>query len=726
MKRCTLALLLALASLGSIATAADAPRRPIQAQDLLQFQWMGDVQMSPKGGHIAYVGVQVDAARTDYDTTLHLVSSSGNDARRLTTGKRDSEPRWSPDGNFLAFLRAVEKDGKPQPAQLFVLPMNGGEAQQITRIPGGVSHPSWSPDGKALAFMSRVNASDLTVQACDERKDRSSTECLPQRDSDVKVITRAGYRDNNTGYLDFSRSRHLWTVAMRGGEAAAPPRLLTSGDVDKADYVWSADSARLIYAVEREIDAGFGASRYAIMAQAVAGGPAQELAQFPGSLRGLSLSPNGKQLAFYGSLAEPVQSHTHNNLFVLELTAPAKLRNLTDKLEGELGVGLAGDQGAPRAGGSMRPLWSPDGKSITAVVATRGRADLERFDLASGQGRMLTQGDHTVSGYSSDGRSLVARINSATELDDLYLIGPGSPPKRLTYLNRSLFQQLNLSKPRDLWYAAADGRKIHALVQYPPDYDAGKQYPLILNIHGGPHTAYGYTFFHEAQWMAAKGYVVLYPNPRGSTTYGEAFANIIQYRYPGDDYGDLMAGVDALLKEGNIDPKRLGVTGGSGGGLLTNWVIGHTQRFAAAVSARDIADWTAWWYSADLNMKAPTWFAKPPFEDPEDFRARSPITYVKQVQTPTMFVLGDADTRTPAESGGEQMFRALKYRNIPTVMVRFPGATHELSRSGKPWHRVERLQHILNWFDIYLQGKRANDYDIVPPARPDLRAAPLQ
>lgn len=226
--------------------------------------------------------------------------------------------------------------------------------------------------------------------------------------------------------------------------------------------------------------------------------------------------------------------------------------------------------------------------------------------------------------------------------------------------------------------------------------------------------------------MAARGYVVLYPNPRGSTTYGEEFANIIQYRYPGDDFLDLMAGVDELIKRGWVDGKHMGVTGGSGGGLLTNWAIGHTDRFAAAVAQRDIGDWSAWWYTADFTLFQPTWFRKPPFEDPQAFRERSPMNFINKVRTPTMFILGDADSRTPPESGGDQMFRALKYKKIPTVMVRFPGESHDLSRAGKPWHRVERLQHIVNWFDIYLKGKKANDYAIAPPAVPDLRTVPVR
>jgi dipeptidyl aminopeptidase/acylaminoacyl peptidase len=247
----------------------------------------------------------------------------------------------------------------------------------------------------------------------------------------------------------------------------------------------------------------------------------------------------------------------------------------------------------------------------------------------------------------------------------------------------------------------------------PPDFDASKKYPFILEIHGGPHSAYGNVFTHEFQMLAARGYVVLFPNPRGSSNYGQDFGNIIQFHYPGDDYKDLMAGVDELIKRPYIDRTKLGVTGGSGGGLLTDWTVTQTNRFAAAVSQRDIADWYGFWFTADFSQYTASWFRKAPWEDPADFAARSPITHVGNVKTPMLFVLGDDDLRTPPADGGEMMFRALKYLHIPTVMVRFPGETHELSRSGKPAHRIERLRHIVGWFDKWLQGKD----DLYPDAR---------
>jgi dipeptidyl aminopeptidase/acylaminoacyl peptidase len=303
-------------------------------------------------------------------------------------------------------------------------------------------------------------------------------------------------------------------------------------------------------------------------------------------------------------------------------------------------------------------------------------------------------------------------MSSPTSLGDLYVIDreAGGKPRRLTSFNDALFAGLTMNAPEELWYPSFDGQKIQGWILKPPGFDASKKYPLIVQIHGGPHAAYGNTFTHEFQAQAARGYVVLYTNPRGSSNYGQAFGNSIQFRYPGDDYRDIMAGVDALLAKGYIDEQRMGVTGGSGGGLLTNWVVTQTTRFKAAVSQRDISDWTAFWYTADFTLFTPRWFRTAPFENPEEFARRSPLTHVARIQTPLMFILGDEDWRTPPSAGGEGLFRALLYLKRPTVMVRFPNENHELSRSGKPWHRVERLQHIAGWFDKYLLGKDSNGY----------------
>ncbi|MBV8452709.1 MAG: S9 family peptidase, partial [Deltaproteobacteria bacterium] len=321
---------------------------------------------------------------------------------------------------------------------------------------------------------------------------------------------------------------------------------------------------------------------------------------------------------------------------------------------------------------------------------------------------------------SADRSKVIGLVSTPLMIGDLFSIAPDGKEKQVTDVNQELFAQLSLTPPEEITYKSFDGKMIQAWVQKPCDFDPHKKYPLILDIHGGPHAAYGYVFDHEFLFMAAKGYVVLYPNPRGSTSYGQEFGNIIQYHYPGDDYKDLMAGVDELIRRGYIDDKKLGVTGGSGGGLLTNWTVTQTTRFAAAVSQRDISDWTSWWYTVDFTLFQPNWFKGPPFETPEDFRSRSPITFANNIKTPMMFILGEADYRTPPTSGGEQLFRMLKYRHIDTVMVRFPGESHELSRSGVPVHRIERLDHITGWFDKYLMGRNKPEYDVVTPKEREL------
>jgi dipeptidyl aminopeptidase/acylaminoacyl peptidase len=314
---------------------------------------------------------------------------------------------------------------------------------------------------------------------------------------------------------------------------------------------------------------------------------------------------------------------------------------------------------------------------------------------------------------SADGTRLAVLIGTATEIGDLYALDAATGKKtRLTRVNEPLMSELLLPAPEEIRYTSFDGRKIHGWIQKPPGFDPSKKYPFILQVHGGPHAAYGHGFYHEFHWMAARGYVVLYTNPRGSSSYGQEFGNLIQHAYPGDDHKDLMAGVDEVLRRGYLDAARLGITGGSGGGVLTNWAITQTDRFAAAVSQRSIADWADFWYTADFSQFLPSWFKGAPWEDPQDFARRSAITHVARVKTPLMLIEGEEDWRTPAAAGGEQMFRALKYLKVPVAMVRFPEETHDLSRTGTPWRRVERLQHILNWFDIYLQGKKLDTYDV--------------
>jgi len=428
---------------------------------------------------------------------------------------------------------------------------------------------------------------------------------------------------------------------------------------------------------------------------------------------GPAVAPDGKTVAFRGWVnPRAVRSYNQADLFV---SRDGRARNLTADYDFDMGTDVIGDQAPPRGGGGSSPaIWTADGKSVIVTTTEHGRSNLVRFDAQSGAREPVTTGDHAVLAYSAtpDGRRLVLTMGDPTHLADAYALDAQTKRlTQLTHVNDSLLAKRQLVTPEEFWYPSFDGKKIETWIMKPVGFTPGKKYPLILNIHGGPHTAYGYIFFHEMQLMAARGYVVVYPNPRGSTTYGQEFGNIIQYKYPGDDYKDLMVAVDSVIRRGYVDSTKLGVTGGSGGGLLTDWTVGHTHRFAAAVSQRDVADWLSFWYTADFTLFQPSWFRSTPFRDPAEFLARSPVRYADSVTTPLMFILGDADLRTPPTQGGEALFRALKYLHRTTVQVRFPGESHELSRSGKPVHRVERVQHILNWFDKYLQGKPITAYD---------------
>jgi dipeptidyl aminopeptidase/acylaminoacyl peptidase len=684
-----------------------AQQRAITDSDLFAFRWVASPQISPDGRQAAYVLVTVNAKHDGYETSIWLVATDGaspSPPRRITAGPHDGAPRWSPDGTTLAFLRP--KDGHPQ---IFLLSLTGGEAQQLTDLPKGTGPAAWSPDGRTIAFVSSTTPEDIAKADKPDKPDKKD-----EPKSDVRVITLAEYRADDEGYLDPAEHGHIWTVpAAMPGDQPAKARQVTSGKFDEGVPQWSRDGARIYFVSDRVVESYYYPPDNDFYSVPATGGAFDTVADIDGPIFGPAVSPDGKAVAFRGWInPKAPRSYQQSDLFV---SRAGKSTNLTADYDFDMGGAVLGDQAPPRGGeGSSPNIWSADGKYVMVTTTQHGRSNLVRFDAQTGARQPLTTGDHAVLAYTAtpDARRFVLTIGDPTHLPDAYALDPETKRlTQLTHVNDSLFAKLQLGTPEDFWYTSFDGKKVETWILKPIGFTSGKKYPLILNIHGGPHTAYGYIFFHEMQWMAAKGYVVLYPNPRGSTTYGQEFGNIIQYKYPGDDYRDLMIAMDSLIRRGYVDSTKLGVTGGSGGGLLTDWTVGHTHRFKAAVSQRDVADWLGFWYTADFTLFQPTWFRSVPFRDPEEFLVRSPVRYADSVTTPLMFILGDEDYRAPPNQGGEAMFRALKYLHKTTVMVRFPGESHELSRSGKPLHRVERLQHILAWFDKYLLGKPTTAYD---------------
>lgn len=695
------AIVVCVALSGVAVVPAISDTRPITEKDLLKFKWVADPQISPDGKQVAYALVTVNEKEDRYDTSIWSVATSGGAPRQLTTGPHDTAPRWSPDSQTLAFLRAGEKD----PPQIYLLAMSGGEGKKLTDLPKGASPAVWAPNGNAIAFTSSTTPEDLEKKG---KKDAG------EKKSDVRIITRAVYRFNGVGWLDPTHPQHIWTVAVpTTGQEPAEPRQVTSGKYSEGQLVWSRDASKIYFVSNRVDEPYYYPPDSNVYSVGASGGATQTVIDIDGPVNEPAPAPDGSRSSFVGFVNPPqAQSHTNARVFVY---ANGKATSLTAGYDFDIGTTVIGDQHAPRGGEPGALVWTPDSRAVMVSTTEHGRSNLVRIDVATGRVEPLTTGNHDLIAYTAtpDASKFAVTLSDATHLGDLYVLETATKKlTQLTHINDELFSGLKLSEPEEIWYTSFDGRKINGWILKPPDFSASKKYPMILEIHGGPHVAYGWTFFHEFQWMAAKGYVVLYANPRGSTSYGQEFANIIQYKYPGDDFKDLMAGVDEVLKRGYVDQKRLGVTGGSGGGLLTNWTVTQTPRFAAAVSQRSVADWAAFWYTADFSLFTPSWFRSTPFHDPEEFLARSPVRYAEKITTPLMLIVGDQDLRTPPTQGGEAMFRALKAQKKPTVMVSFPGETHELSRSGKPSHRVERLQHILSWFDKYLQGKEIKTYDL--------------
>ena len=694
-----------VASVPVLSGAAD--KRPIKEVDLLQFNWIGDPQMSPDGRQIVFVRVVVNEDKDRYEASLFIVPADGSAAPRpFTSGPFDTSPRWSPDGRTLAFVRAVEKDGKPEKGQIHLMPANGGEARALTEVVKGAGSPVWSPDGKTIAFTTTALPSDSTKE--DPKK------------SDVRVITKAVYRANGPGYVEPGRHSHIWTVATAFDAAGKrpKPRQLTFGDFDEENVAWSPDGSRLYFVSTRILEPYYERNDADLYAIPSAGGDIVRIASIDGEIETFTPSPDGKQIVFIATPnGTPLRSYNQTDLFVTATAPESTPRNLTADYDFDMGGGVSGDQRAPRGGRGGGIVWSRDGKSVLVTSTAHGRSNLQRIRVSDGRMEAFTDGNHDVIALSAntDGSRVVVLVSTATNIGDLFVADARKKTAdftQVTRINEVLFATLEVPAPEEFWYQSFDGRKIEGWILKPPGFDASKKYPMILQIHGGPHIPYGYCFTHEFLWMAAKGYVVLYTNPRGSSSYGQEFGNLIQFAYPGDDYQDLMAGVDAVIARGYVDEKRMGITGGSGGGVLTNWAITQTDRFAAAVSQRSIADWSGFWYTCDFTLFQPVWFRGAPWEERQDFAERSAITHVAKVTTPLMLIEGETDMRTPASDGGEQMFRALKYLKKPVVMVRFPDETHELSRSGKPSHRLERLRHIVGWFDKYLQGQDSGAYDV--------------
>ena len=671
--------------------------RRLEPEDLYAIKLVDDPQLTPDGERIAYVVVEIDRKTYEYHRTIWVSNTAQGQPRRYTAGDNDTTPRWSPDGRSLAFVRAPAGEVKPKneeerdrgvgKPQLWSLPAGGGEARQLTWARWGAGDPVWSPDGASILYTAEVGEPDDP-----EAEDAGLHE---KRVPAVRRIDRLWNRLDGVGWI-YERRSHLFRIPGEGGQ----PEQLTDGDWDDGSPAFSPDGRRIAFTSDRT------AERWSW--------PANDIWVLDLPSKGLTRltdetvfagppawSPDGRQLAFVASRRRHEDGYT--DLMVADAGTPAAVRKLTEDFLPTFSDTAIDDQRAGHGGPHL--YWSTDGKEIYSQASGRGSTLVYAVPATGGTPRLLIGGQRRIYALSMDRdrrRIAVAGSDPSTPGDLFLHDTAGGRDARLTELNAALLREVELAAPEEFTFKGADGWDIQGWIIRPTVRSSGPP-PAVLEIHGGPTAMYSWSFFFEFQLLASHGYAVVFTNPRGSTGYGRAFSDAVNGDWGGKDFQDVMAGVDAAVARGWVDADRLGVAGGSYGGFMTNWTIGHTDRFKAAVTMRCVSNMASIFGTGDLDwiltidsMNAVPW------KNLDRLMERSPITYVERMVTPLLILHSDRDLRCPI-SEGEQLFTALKLLGREVRMVRFEGQSHDLSRSGHPRSRVIRLRHIVSWFISHIR-----------------------
>lgn len=685
-------------------------RRKLQAEDLLAVKLAGDCQISPDGTRIAYVLQEIAKEKNEYMSSIWL-AREGEEPVRFTAGPKDSQPRWSPDGRYLAFV-----SNRSGSSQIWLLPMAGGEARQLTRVKGGVSNPVWRPDARAIAFTANLTEEGIRPEgADDEEKD-----LLKKYTNDVKVITRLLYKMDGVGYYTEKRSQ-VCTIDLEGGE----PRQLTFGDYNHLDPSWTPDGAGLIFAANRLEERDWHPWHVDLWYMPAAGGEPQRLTPDDGKLSCSdgAISPDGRLVAFLGT--DPEESgYGLTGLFVLERST-GSIRRLAADLDRGF-VNEAGTDLPAPAGGRL--TWSPDSRWIYGVLSDAGQVQLVRVGVATGAVVAVTGGDRTIHAFhltpdcrraalayatpASPGDIYLARLDEpepapAVENAGTVLRGGGVAEVRLSAHNAELLDGLELTAPERFRFSAGEGEPlVDGWILRPAGYEEDKKYPTVLEIHGGPMSMYGANLFFEFHWLAAQGYAVVYSNPRGSQGYGREFCRSIMADWGNKDYADVMAAIETAVERFPfVDGDRLGVAGGSYGGFMVNWIVSHTDRFKAGITMRSVVNrWSAMGtsdtgYNRIRQFGTENWWEE---QNLAPYLKQSPLVHASNINTPLLIEHQEGDLRCPIEQG-EQLYAALKMQKKTVKFIRYPGEFHGMSRTGKPWHRVYRLLSFAEWFGEYLK-----------------------
>ena len=657
---------------------------PLLPEDLYAFRFLLDAQLSPDGARVAYVVRTANDDRDGYKSAVWLVPAAGaSPALRITSGPgQDTLPRWSPDGRSIAFVSdraafATEKDPKKRkPKNVFLLSLDGGEARQLTSLEDDCGDLAWSPDGTRIAFVVK------------DRREKGG------EGDGIRAYDRMRYKSDE-GFLWDTRRKHLWTVGVSDGE----PRRLTDGDWDDAQPAWSPDGTHVAFVSNRTAERERNTVTD-IWIVAVDGGATRRVTNEVGAYANPAWSPDGTRVACYG-VEKALGSASRNvHLWLWPSSGGGKGTDLLASWDRTVGSVVMSDMRGQVQ--TMPPAWTAD--RLIFVGSDQGTANAYSVPIGGGDVRAETLGAHQIVSLSLDrsARRFAAVLANAVDPGNVVAGELGGAMRCLTDLNVELLRSRCVGPPERVSFTGADGWAIEGWLIKPRGFDPAKKWPLVLEVHGGPHATYGHGFFHEFQVLAGRGYAVLYTNPRGSHAYGERFSSACVGDWGGKDYLDLMAGVDHALALRWVDHKRLYVTGGSYGGFMTNWIIGHTDRFRAAATQRSISNNVSAFGTSDIGWHF--WEHEmgdaTPWRDPAKLVERSPLTHVPNVKTPLLILHAERDLRCPIEQA-EQFFIALRLHGVETQFVRFPDDNHDLTRGGKPRNRVEHCRRIVDWFDAH-------------------------
>jgi len=674
---------------GSVSAAAQ--QRGFEPADYYRLVTPEDIAVSPGGGLVAFAVTTVVEEENRRHTEIWMQNLNAGrpdgDPFRFTDPTREStNPRWSPDGNVLSF--SSRRGDEPNSVWFARVTAPGGEAFQLEGVDGT---PLWSPDGSWIAFTKAPDdqdESDAPREGWIAPDAISNT--LDAERFDGRVITSMRYKRDGTltfrPHYAVSQKSQLFVVSSQGGE----PRQITDLPFDVGGVVWSLDGNTLLFTGDEREDVELNRENWGqIYAVSRNGGEVRALTENPGSESGPAFSPNGRLLVYRSTPERGAET----DLMLVEVQADGTFR------------------GAPRnltSDWDLQPgaiTWTPDNRHIRWTTSIGGNAHLFQMDVGSAQIVQLTQGDRRIGSVSSsrDGSVMAYTSNDAVTPPEVFVArGDARNEQRLTSFNDALLAELDLQPAERLTWTVSDGTEVEGWIVKPVGYVPGRSYPLILKVHGGPHGAYGNTFFPTFHVLSNSGFFVLYPNPRGSSAYGHDFMYATRGQWGEMDQEDFLLGVEtAIAAYPDIDGARVGVSGGSYGGFMTNWLTATTDRFAAAVTSRSITNWESWWGSSDAQGLTEYEFYGPPWEQRELYRRLSPISYVENVTAPTLIIHSENDYRTPI-GDGEQWFMSLMKRNIPVELVRYPRSSHGLSRTGEPWLLVDRLERLQSWFQHFL------------------------